>query len=52
MCEETTACVVCISCGVVYGGTYVMKICLVGAEFYMRTDGQVDGHDRSNRQFS
>jgi hypothetical protein len=23
MCEETSACVVCISCGVVYGGTYV-----------------------------
>jgi len=23
MCEETSACVICISCGVVYGGTYV-----------------------------
>jgi hypothetical protein len=23
MCEETSACVVCILCGVVYGGTYM-----------------------------
>ena len=27
MCEETSACVVSILCGVVYGGTYTVPLC-------------------------